>query len=67
MTKTKTKKLTVAEVITRAGGVALVSIELSRSTNTVSQWFYGMRRPSAGPVREALCKLAKCKVHEVEW
>jgi hypothetical protein len=67
LTKTKTKKLTVAEVIARAGGVAVVSIKLSRSTTTVTQWFYGMRRPGAGPVREALCKMAKCKVDEVEW
>jgi hypothetical protein len=65
--KTKTAKLTVAQLINRAGGVALVSIKLSRATSTVTQWFYGMRRPSAGPVREALCKLAKVKTEEVDW
>lgn len=66
-TKRKPELLTVAQTVLQAGGIAYVSIELQRSHKTVEDWYYGRRRPSAGPVREALCKLAKVKVDEVDW
>ena len=61
-------KLTLRQVIERAGGILVVAQKLNYGHAGVTRWYYGSRCPlKSGRIRADLCRLAGVSMENVLW